>query len=125
MNECREEYGDLKNVSVYTEQIFQSSGKRNTGADIYLEGNKVSRYAKEIGVLFHRSANLSLLKTNYCMADNSRGFIRVKLRSEQEITAVRERIEEAEKKTAAEGTDIKEAATAAENACPEDKESYS
>ena len=79
----------------------------------------------------YRRENFGTLPKNVIYGIDRDGAIRrqiaqqMKLQSEREVVAVRERVEEAEAKAAAEGADVEEAAAAAENPCPENEEACS
>ena len=71
--ECRERFGGRKNVSLYLEQLFQSSTAEEN-AELYRAAAEQERLLSSLGMAT-RARLSSRLKTAYCLADSGRSVV--------------------------------------------------
>ncbi len=67
LDDCGDRFGERGNVSVYLEQLFESSDAEKNAA-LFHAAEKVAGYADELGLSYTERTE-QRLKTHYCMAD--------------------------------------------------------
>lgn len=71
--DCKTRFGDRKNISIYMEQLFQSSDPEENAA-LFRSAAKEAAYLDELGLASTERFG-QRLKTHYCMADSRRSVI--------------------------------------------------